>query len=134
MKGNIENFWSSAIKDLNKKENRNGQLIVSPHWYSLICIIFLVTTVVVAFLLRHDVPVIYFVGFFPVYILAIIFSFENKSVYVKNDENFLDHKISRKHLSNFYQSLDKSEKQSFLELVLRKKEITYRDLERIKKS
>lgn len=134
MRDNTDIFWNKVVNDINKKENRNGQLIISPHWYSIACLLFIIGSVVVAFLLREQVPVIYFVGFFPVYILAIIFSFESKSVYVKNSDNLLNHKILRSHLTSFYQTLNKEEKEKFREVIITQKEITYGDLLKIKNS
>lgn len=116
MNANINSFLEDAVKDVNKFENRSGQLIISPHWYSLVFLFTILGSFVAIYFLRHSVSPYMFIGLFPIYILALIFTFEAKQEYSYYSKDFLKHKINTRHLSKIYQSLDK-------EGILQQKEI-----------
>lgn len=126
---NIDLFLQDAVKDINQKENRAGQLIFSPHWYSFIYAALIISSFVVMYLLKDTVSPYLFVGLFPFYLLAIIYIFESKQEYHYSSSEFLRHKIARKHLARFYQSLDSEDKAKFREIILTKKDkMTYEDI------
>ncbi len=129
MNANINSFLEDAVKDVNKFENRSGQLIISPHWYSLVFLFTILGSFVAIYFLRHSVSPYMFIGLFPIYILALIFTFEAKQEYSYYSKDFLKHKINTRHLSKIYQSLDKEGKAKFREIILTKKQtITYEDI------
>lgn len=129
MNVNMNSFLEDAVKDVNKKENRSGQLIVSPHWYSLVFLFIVLGSFFIIYSLRNTVNPYMFIGLFPFYILAAIYIFESKQEYSYYSKDFLKHKINKKHLCKIYQSLDKESKEKFREIILTKKqEITYEDI------
>lgn len=132
MNTNTHDFWQKAVSDINTYEKREGQLIFSPHWYALLFGTGIILSIILIVLFREKIPVIFLVGSFPVYIIAILYTFETKKCYLENSNDFLDHKILRKHLASFYQSLDKEQKEKFRELILTKREnLTYTDLKNL---
>lgn len=128
-------FFQKAASDINIKEKREGQLIFSPHWYAFCFAIAVFFSVAVIYIFRASIPLMFIVGSFPFYIIAIIYTFETKCSYDSYSADFLNHKIMRKHLAHFYQSLNKEEKAKFRELILTKKSnITYTDLKNLNNS
>jgi len=126
---NIDLFLQDAVKDINYKENRSGQLIFSPHWYSFVYAILLLSSFALIYFLKDTVSPYLFVGLFPFYLLAIIYIFESKQEYHHSSSEFLKHRIARKHLARFYQSLDSEDKANFREIILTKKDkMTYEDI------
>lgn len=129
MKENINLFLENAVKDVNKKERREGQLVISPHWYSFLFLCFILGSFILIYFLRHTVSPYMFIGLFPFYILALIYIFESKKEYSYYSQDFLKHKINTKHLAKIYQSLNPENKAKFREIILTKKErITYNDI------
>lgn len=129
MNANMNSFLEDAVKDVNKNENRSGQLIVSPHWYSLVFLFIILGSFVLIYFLRHTISPYMFIGLFPIYILAVIYTFEAKQEYSYYSKDFLKHKINKRHLSKIYQSLDSEGKAKFREIILTKKQsITYEDI------